>query len=70
MDLEKHLIITGSSQISWDDAIENVIKETSKSIDYLSSFSIIDKRGVISGNEISEYIVDLDISFTVDLNRK
>lgn len=69
MNLEKHLIITGSSQISWDDAIETAIKEVSRSIDYLSSFTIINKRGIIDGNDISQYLVDLDISFTVDLNR-
>lgn len=70
MNLEKHLIITGSSTISWEDAIETTIKETSKSIDYMSSFSVINKRGNIDGNIITEYIVDLDISFIVDLNRK
>jgi len=69
MNIEKHLKITGSSQISWDDAVETAIKEVSKSIDYLSTFTIINKRGIIDGNEISQYLVDLDISFTVDLNR-
>lgn len=69
MNLEKHLIITGSSQISWDDAVETAIKDVSKSVDYLSSFTIINKRGIIDGNDISQYLVDLDISFTVDLNR-
>ena len=70
MNLEKHLIITGASTISWEDAIENAIKETSKSIDYISSFSVINKKGIIDGNIITEYIVDLDISFLIDLNRK
>jgi len=70
LNLEKHLIITGSSPISWDDAIESTIKEASKSIDYLSGFSVLNKKGIIDGTEITQYIVDLDISFTIDLNRR
>ena len=34
MDIEKHLIITGSSEVSWKDAIVKAISEASKSIDY------------------------------------
>lgn len=70
MDIEKHLLITGSSQISWKDAIVKAIAEASKSIDYLKSVEILDQRANIDGNKISEYFVDLDLSFTVDLNRK
>lgn len=70
MDIEKHLLITGSSQVSWKDAIVKAIAEASKSIDYLKSVEILDQRANIDGNKISEYFVDLDLSFTVDLNRK
>lgn len=70
MDIEKHLIITGSSTVSWKDAIVKAIAEASKTIDYLSAVKIIEQRATIDGNKISEYFVDLDISFTLDLNRK
>lgn len=70
MDIEKHLRITGTSEISWKDAIVKTIAETSKSIDYLSEVKILEQRALIDGNKISEYFVDLDISFLVDLNRK
>lgn len=70
MDIEKHLYITGSSDISWKDAIVKSISETSKSIDYLSSVTILKQRAKIDGNKISQYFVDLDISFLVDINRK
>ncbi len=69
MDIEKHLLITGSSQVSWKDAIVKAIAEASKSIDYLKSVEIIDQRANIDGNKISEYFVDLDLSFTIDLDR-
>ena len=70
MDIKKHLIITGNSTISWKDAIVKAIAEASKTIDYLSEVKIIEQRANIDGNKISEYFVDLDVSFIVDLDRK
>ena len=70
MEIKKHLIITGYSNISWKDAIVKAISEASKTIDYLSEVKIIEQRANIDGNKISEYFVDLDLSFIVDVNRK
>lgn len=70
MEIKKHLIITGNSTVSWKDAIVKAIAEASKTIDYLYEVKILEQRANIDGNKISEYFVDLDLSFTVDLNRK
>jgi len=70
MEVKKHLMITGSSEISWKDAIVKAISEASKTIDYLSEVKVLDQRANIDGNKISEYFVDLDLSFTIDLDRK
>ena len=70
MDIKKHLIITGNSTVSWKDAIVKTIEEASKTIDYLSEVKVLEQRASIDGNKISEYFVDLDLSFIVDLNRK
>lgn len=70
MEIEKHLSITGSSNVSWKDAIVKAITEASKSIDYLTSVEIIRQYADISGNKITAYFVDLDISFAIDSNRK
>ena len=69
MDIEKHLLITGSSEVSWKDAITTAISEASKSIDYLSSVKVLSQYAEISGNKISKYYVDIDISFSIDTNR-
>lgn len=69
MDIEKHLILTGSSEVSWKDAIVKTIEEASKSIDYISSVKILEQRAKIDGNKIEKYFVDLDLGFTLDLNR-
>lgn len=65
----KHLIITGTSTVSWKDAINKAIEEASKTIDYLSNVKILEQRAKISGKKIEEYYVDLDLSFTLDRNR-
>lgn len=66
---EKHLIITGTSLISWKDAIVKAINEAAETIDYISSIKILDQRANINGNKISEYFVDIDLSFVVDRQR-
>ena len=70
MDIKKHLIITGNSTVSWKDAIVKAIAEASKTIDYLSEVKILEQRAIVDGNKISEYFVDLDLSFIIDVNRK
>ena len=70
MEIEKHLTITGYSTVSWKDAFVKAIEEASKTIVYLSSVRILEQYAKIDGNKISEYFVDLDLSFVLDLNRK
>ena len=69
MDIEKHLIITGSSEVSWKDAIVKTVAEASKTIDYLSSVKILNQYAHITGNKMTSYFVDLDITFLIDSDR-
>lgn len=69
MGIEKHLSITGTSNVSWKDAIVQAVSEASKTIDYLSSVRVIDQRAKIDGKKLTQYYVDLDISFIIDSNR-
>ncbi len=69
MGIEKHLSITGSSTVSWKDAVVQAVSEASKTIDYLSSVRVIDQRAQIDGKKLTQYFVDLDISFIIDRDR-
>ena len=69
MGIEKHLIITGSSTVSWKDAVVQAVAEASKTIDYLSSVKVLDQRAKIQGKKLTEYYVDLDITFIIDRDR-
>lgn len=67
---QKHLLITGTSTVSWKDAIVQTINEAAKTIDYLTSVKVLEQRATISGKKISEYIVDLDLIFNIDRERE
>ncbi len=69
MAVEKHLKVTGTSEVSWKDAIVQTVTEASKTIDYLTSVTILEQRAKINGKKISEYQVDLDLAFTIDRDR-
>ena len=43
MSVEKHLKLTGISNISWKDAIVKTILEASKTIDYISSIKVVEQ---------------------------
>lgn len=69
MTVEKHLKLTGISNISWKDAINKTIMEASKSIDYISSVTVLEQKAKIDGNKIMEYYSTIELTFNVDENR-
>lgn len=69
MAVEKHLKVTGMSEISWKDAIVQAVNEASKTIDYLTNVTVLEQKAKINGKKITEYYVDLDLSFMIDRNR-
>lgn len=69
MGIEKHLIITGTSTVSWKDAVVQAVAEASKTIDFLSSVKILEQRAKIEGKKLTQYFVDLDLTFVIDRDR-
>ena len=69
MAVEKHLKVTGTSEVSWKDAIVQTMSEASKTLDYLTEVKVLDQRAKINGKKITQYLVDLDLSFTIDRDR-
>lgn len=70
MSVEKHLKLTGISNVSWKDAITKTIESASKTIDYISSVTVLEQKAKIDGNKIIEYYSTIDLSFTVDDSRE
>ena len=70
MSIEKHLKLTGISNVSWKDAITKTIMEASKTIDYISSVTVLEQKAKIDGNKIVEYYSTIDLTFNIDENRE
>ena len=69
MSIEKHLKLTGISNISWKDAIVQTITEASKTLDYISSIKILEQSAKVDGNKIVEYYENyatIDLTFGID----
>ena len=69
MIVEKHLKLTGISDVPWKDAINKTIMEASKSIDYISSVTVLEQKAKIDGNKIVQYYSTIDLSFSIDDTR-
>ena len=54
MGIEKHIQVTGSSNVSWKDAIVKTIEDVAKTINYITSVKILDQRAKITLNKITE----------------
>lgn len=70
MATQKHLKITGTSEISWKDAIVKTIAEVSKTIEGLNGVSVLEQTAKIENDKIKEYYVDLDITFVVNNEKR
>ena len=70
MVTEKHIKVTGMSTVSWKDAIVQTIAEAAKTIDYISTVTVLEQTAKVNGNKIVEYYSTLDISFVVDRERE
>ena len=65
----KHLKVTGSSKVSWKDAIVKTVAEAAETLDYISEITILEQKAKIDDDKISEYFVSLDLAFLIDRNR-
>ena len=65
MKSEKHIKVTGYSNLSWKDAIVRSIEEASKTLDNLTEVKVLNQSAKIQGDKIIEYSVDLEIVFQI-----
>lgn len=69
MAVLKVIEVMASSPKSWEDAANTAIKTASKTVKGIRSLYVKDMSAVVEGNKISEFRVNLKISFEV-LNEK
>jgi flavin-binding protein dodecin len=59
----KIIELVGTSDKSYEEAIQNAISKAAQSLKALSWFEIVQMRGAISDGKVTEYQVDLKIGF-------
>lgn len=58
--------LSGSSQTSVEDAIQNAVNRASKTLRQLRWFEVLQTRGHIEDGKVHHYQVVLKIGFTID----
>lgn len=66
MSIVKVIEVIGSSEISTDDAIRNVVKEVSKSVRNIDSVWVKDTKVHVKNGEVATFGVVCKVSFRVD----
>lgn len=62
----KIIELTGSSDTSSDDAVQNAIAKASETVHSLRWFEVTDVRGHIDGGKIAHWQATVKIGFTLD----
>lgn len=62
----KHIEITGTSTFGIDDAIQSAITRASQTIRNMQWFEVVEVRGRIDDNHVSQWQVTLKIGFSLE----
>ncbi len=65
MSVLKVIEILGNSTVSFEDAVNNVIKEASKSVKDIKSVYVKEMQVTVSNNLIKEYRVNTKVCFGI-----
>lgn len=65
MSVLKVIEILGNSTVSFEDAVQNVINDTSKTVKNIKSVYIQDMQVTVNNNKITEYRVNTKVSFGI-----
>lgn len=66
MGVLKVIEVMASSPTGWEDAAAQAVAEASKTLKGIRSVYVKEQSAVVTDNKISEYRVNLKISFTVE----
>ena len=62
----KKIEITGTSEVSLEDAIQGAVVKASKTIRNMRWFEVIETRGAIDDGQVTQWQVTLKIGFGLD----
>ena len=62
----KKIEITGTSEMSLEDAIQGAVSKASKTIRNMRWFEVVETRGALEDGKVSQWQVTLKIGFGLD----
>lgn len=65
MSVLKVIEVLGNSTVSFEDAVNNVIKEASKTVRDIKSVYVKDMQVTVDNNKIKEYRVNTKVTFGI-----
>jgi len=65
MSVIKVIEILGNSTVSFEDAVQNVINDASKTVKNIKSVYVQDMQVTVDNNKIVEYRVNTKVSFGI-----
>ncbi|HDN82005.1 MAG: dodecin domain-containing protein [Methanomicrobia archaeon] len=66
MSVVKILELVGSSERSWEDAVQNALKEAEKTVKNITGIDILGYKGDIKENKIVRFKAHVKIAFVVE----
>jgi flavin-binding protein dodecin len=65
MAIMKVIEVLANSEKSWEDATRKAVKQASKSVKNIKAIFVQSQSAVVNGDEISEFRVNLKITFEI-----
>ena len=65
MSVLKVIEVLGNSTVSFEDAVNNVVKEASKTVKNIKSVYINDMQVTVNNNQIHEYRINTKVTFGI-----
>lgn len=62
----KHIELTGSSQRSIEEAIQNAVNKAAQTVRNMRWFLVTEQRGYIEDNAVAYYQVTIKVGFTLE----
>jgi flavin-binding protein dodecin len=62
----KKIEIVGTSQVSFSEAVKSAVAEASHTVRHMDWFEVIEQRGHIKDDKVTEFQVVLKVGFKID----
>ena len=66
MSVIKIIELVGSSENSWEDAVQEALREAAKTVENIVGIDVLGHKAVVKDNKITKYKAHVKIAFAVE----